>query len=301
MFHPIHEDKGFVSDFGGIGDLSESTSHGSGPEASSTHAVPSVHAVDSSHAPATAPTAIGAATNAKTSTIGNTAETIIDIDGTPVSTAPLDPDKRIGMPGGTPVEEAIVREEWQQFQGVNNEGDRAACQGNWPTFHQMRLSQFLTWPHDAKISYLADLQQAAQQGRNLLTEKYARMMQSTDPDYYRTNLEPYLPTLSTARIEQQERIIATQVAWAQDFANCYPRLGAAMRTLRTSDDTKDSTSFETYLRGELSTYSQRTLDLYDLMVRDYAQAGENITALTVRNTVLLGGFVSLDEAEEAQA
>ena len=301
MFHPIHEDKGFVSDFGGIGDLSESTSHGSGPEASSTHAVPSVHAVDSSHAPATAPTAIGAATNAKTSTIGNTAETIIDIDGTPVSTAPLDPDKRIGMPGGTPVEEAIVREEWQQFQGVNNEGGRAACQGNWPTFHQMRLSQFLTWPHDAKISYLADLQQAAQQGRNLLTEKYARMMQSTDPDYYRTNLEPYLPTLSTARIEQQERIIATQVAWAQDFANRYPRLGAAMRTLRTSDDTKDSTSFETYLRGELSTYSQRTLDLYDLMVRDYAQASENITALTVRNTVLLGGFVSLDEAEEAQA
>ncbi|MGO5288120.1 DUF4125 family protein [Pseudoscardovia suis] len=205
------------------------------------------------------------------------------------------------MPGGTPVEEAIVREEWQQFQGVNNEGGRAACQGNWPTFHQMRLSQFLTWPHDAKISYLADLRQAAQQGRNLLTEKYARMMQSTDPDYYRTNLEPYLPTLSTARIEQQEHIIATQVAWAQDFANRYPRLGAAMRTLRTSDDTKDSTSLETYLRGELSTYSQRTLDLYDLMVRDYAQAGENITALTVRNTVLLGGFASLDEAEEAQA
>ena len=301
MFHPIHEDKGFVSDFGGIGDLSESTSHGSGPKAPSTDTVSPADTTDSSHAPATAPTAIGAATNAKTSTIGNTAEPIIDIDGTPVSTAPLDPDKRIGMPGGTPVEEAIVREEWQQFQGVNNEGGRAACQGNWPTFHQMRLSQFLTWPHDAKISYLADLQQAAQQGRNLLTEKYARMMQSTDPDYYRTNLEPYLPTLSAARIEQQERSIATQVAWAQDFANRYPRLGAAMRTLRTSDDTKDSTSFETYLRGELSTYSQRTLDLYDLMVRDYAQAGENITALTVRNTVLLGGFASLDEAEEAQA
>lgn len=298
MFHPTHkEDTGFVSDFGGIGDLSESTSHGSGPEAPSADTVSSTDTTDSSHAPATAPTT----NSANVSTTDDAAEPIIDIDGTPVSTAPLDPDKRIGMPGGTPVEEAIVREEWRQFQGVNNEGGRAACQGNWPTFHQMRLSQFLTWPHDAKISYLADLRQAAQQGRNLLTEKYARMMQSTDPDYYRTNLEPYLPTLSAERIEQQERIIATQVAWAQDFANRYPRLGAAMRTLRTSDDTKDSTSFETYLRGELSTYSQRTLDLYDLMVRDYAQAGENITALTVRNTVLLGGFASLDEAEEAQA
>ena len=144
-------------------------------------------------------------------------------------------------------------------------------------------------------------QRLQQQLKDEGVESLRAMLRNLDPDYYRTNLEPYLPTLSTARIEQQERIIATQVAWAQDFANCYPRLGAAMRTLRTSDDTKDSTSFETYLRGELSTYSQRTLDLYDLMVRDYAQAGENITVLTVRNTVLLGGFASLDEAEEAQA
>ena len=41
--------------------------------------------------------------------------------------------------------EAIVRHEWDQFQRTNNEGGRAACQGNWPVFHQMRLAQFLTW------------------------------------------------------------------------------------------------------------------------------------------------------------
>ena len=34
--------------------------------------------------------------------------------------------------------EAIVRHEWDQFQRTNNEGGRAACQGNWPVFHQMR-------------------------------------------------------------------------------------------------------------------------------------------------------------------
>ena len=36
--------------------------------------------------------------------------------------------------------EAIVRHEWDQFQRTNNEGGRAACQGNWPVFHQMRLA-----------------------------------------------------------------------------------------------------------------------------------------------------------------
>lgn len=261
MTRPKHDD-GFVSDFGGLGD---SLCPGASPASTSP---------DSASCPA----------------------------GMPNDAAvPLDPDTRIGMPGATPVEEAIVRAEWRQFQGVNNEGGRAACQGNWPTFHQMRLAQFLTWPHDAKISYLADLTQADAQGRNLLTEKYARMMQSTDPDYYRAHLEPFLPALDTVRIEQQERIIAMQVAWAQDFTNRYPRLGAAMRTLRTTDDTRDSTSFETYLRGELSTYSQRTLDLYEAMVRDCERRGENLTSLTIRNTVLLGGFASLDEAEAEQA
>ena len=42
--------------------------------------------------------------------------------------------------------ERIVRHEWDQFQRTNNEGGRAACQGNWPVFRQMRTSQFMTWP-----------------------------------------------------------------------------------------------------------------------------------------------------------
>lgn len=291
MSHLHHEaDKGFVSDFGGIGDLPEFKPVTS-PTAPAESAQP-LKPTDSVNPAGPAKPAANTAT---------APEPIIDIDGTPVPATPLDPDKRIGMPGGTPAEEAIVRREWQQFQGVNNEGGRAACQGNWLTFHQMRLAQFLTWPHDAKISYLEDLQRADAQGRNLLTEKYARMMQSTDPQYYRMKLEPFLPPLSAERIAQQERIIAIQVAWAQAFMTRYPKLGAGMRRLRTSDDTRDATSFETYLRGELSTYSQRTLDLYESMVRDYQAQGENLTTLTLRNTVLLGGYASLEEAEAEQA
>ena len=41
--------------------------------------------------------------------------------------------------------EKIIAEEWKQFDQVNNEGGRASCQDNWPTFHIMRKSQFDNW------------------------------------------------------------------------------------------------------------------------------------------------------------
>lgn len=196
--------------------------------------------------------------------------------------------------------ERIVHREWNQFQRTNNEGGRAACQGNWPVFNQMRTSQFLTWPEPLLTSYLDDLTEADRVGRNLVTEKYGRMMASTAPAEYRTNIEPYIPRLSGDRIAEQERIIATQVVWAADFRARYPKLGRAMRVLTTAEDTAEATSFETYLRGELGTYSDATLTLYGRMIDDYMAAGRNLTEDTILATVRLGGFADLAEAEAAQ-
>ena len=100
--------------------------------------------------------------------------------------------------------EAIVRHEWDQFQRTNNEGGRAACQGNWPVFHQMRLAQFLTWERPLLTSYAADLDAADHVGRNLVTEKYGRMMASTAPENFTKNIEPYIPRLSEERAARQE-------------------------------------------------------------------------------------------------
>lgn len=197
--------------------------------------------------------------------------------------------------------EEVIRREWDQFQRTENEGDRASCQGNWPMFHQMRASQFMTWPEDLLRSYLDDLDEANRVGRNLVTEKYARMMASTAPDEYRERIEPFIPRLSDERVARQERVIAVQVAWARDFRGRYPKLGAAMRVLTTAEDTPEDTSFETYLRGELGTYSDRTMALYEAMVEDLQAAGRNLTEQTVANTVRLGGFADLEEAESAQA
>ena len=197
--------------------------------------------------------------------------------------------------------EEVIRREWDQFQRTENEGGSASCQGNWPMFHQMRASQFMTWPEDLLRSYLDDLDEANRVGRNLVTEKYARMMASTAPDEYRERIEPFIPRLSDERVARQERVIAVQVAWARDFRGRYPKLGAAMRVLTTAEDTPEDTSFETYLRGELGTYSDRTMALYEAMVEDLQAAGRNLTEQTVANTVRLGGFADLEEAESAQA
>lgn len=198
--------------------------------------------------------------------------------------------------------ESIVRHEWNQFQHTNNEGGRAACQGNWPVFHQMRLAQFLTWERPLLSSYAADLDEADRIGRNLVTEKYGRMMASTAPEDFAKNIKPYIPQLSETRTTRQEQVIAQQVAWAADFRSRYPKLGEAMRVLTTTEDTPQATSFETYLRGELGTYSDTTFTLYDKMIQERAGAApqRNITEETLLHTVQLGGFSTLDEAEAAQ-
>ena len=199
-----------------------------------------------------------------------------------------------------PLLETVIRLEWDQFQHTDNEGGRAACQGNWPMFHEMRLSQFLTWTPALLASYENDLRQADRTGHNLVTEKYARMMASTAPDIYRERIEPYIPRLSEDRIARQERVIARQVAWARVFAERWPALGGAMRVLTTAEDTPERTSFETYLRGELGTYSDATFVEYERLVDAIAAQGGNLTEQTVRNTVRLAGYAGLDEAQTAQ-
>ena len=46
----------------------------------------------------------------------------------------------------TEKKQQLIDLEWQFFQGVHNEGGRADCQNNLPTFRLMRGSQFAPWP-----------------------------------------------------------------------------------------------------------------------------------------------------------
>lgn len=191
----------------------------------------------------------------------------------------------------------IVALEWKQFDKVENEGGRADCQNNWNTFSIMRKSQYLTWTEELLASFYQDLLDAEEKGWNLITEKYARMMASTAPEKY-AELEKDLPERSEDRIAIQEEIIKIQVGWMEAFAEKYPKMAGNARSIHTSEDTPYNTSYETYLRGELGTYSEETLILYGRFIVSVQQAGKNLAYEIMNQTALLYGYGSVEDAEE---
>lgn len=122
--------------------------------------------------------------------------------------------------------DAIVQIEWPMFAGVNNEGGKAACQMDLATFRIMRISQYSAWGEELLESCLADLRAAQNQGRNLMTEKYARMMKTTFPDEYPA-IEKSLPPLDPAAARQIEDIVACHVQWKTALDQKYPHLETA--------------------------------------------------------------------------
>ena len=192
--------------------------------------------------------------------------------------------------------EEIVHLEWQAFDQVENIGGRADCQNDLNTFTIMRKSQYLTWPEELLLSFIEDFKVANKRGWNLITEKYARMMQSTSPEEY-DKIAKELPEITDAQYTIIEQIVAVQVAWMEAFAKEYPHLAASSRSIHTSEDTMWNTSYETYLRGELSTYSPKTLKLYGSFIVGLARNGENLAKMTMTNTVNLYGYESLEDAE----
>lgn len=193
--------------------------------------------------------------------------------------------------------EKICALEWEMFQNVSNVGGRAPCQDDMKSFVIMRTSQAMSWSEGTLESYHIDLLEAKETGRNLMTEKYARMMASTSPAEF-DEIKDALPSLSPEAVAVMEEIIRIYVGWEEEVAAKYPNTVRRGRPLRSEDDTQNVTSLETYLRGELSTYSLRTLVLYlDNMLRQKDQ-GINAAELVLQSTLKQYGFNSIQEAED---
>lgn len=194
----------------------------------------------------------------------------------------------------------LVKLEWQNFDKVKNEGGRADCQDDWGTFSIMRTSQYMTWSEEMLLSYIQDFEEAMAKGWNLITEKYGRMMESTAPVKF-DEIKDQFPYLADEKKAIIDEIVKIQVAWMEEFAAKYPYMAGNSRVIHTYEDTPFSTSFETYLRGEMRTYSDRTLDLYGRFIVSYLQKGKNLTKDIMTNTALLYGYESLEKAEKLLA
>jgi hypothetical protein len=191
----------------------------------------------------------------------------------------------------------IIQIEWHMFRETPGIGGPAPCQQDREAFEVARLSQILSWPEAVQASYIADLEKAEQQGRNLVTEKYARMMKTTAPAEY-DRIEHLLPPLEPGIAALIDEIAAIVLEWGTELTAKYPQLMKRGRPLRSADGTPSATSIETYLRGELATYSRQTLELYLADLLRQKSENRNGAATILDSTVQRHGYRSLADAEQ---
>lgn len=190
----------------------------------------------------------------------------------------------------------LVEKEWECFQSVNNEGGRASCQDDRVTFFIMRKSQFVLWPEELVDSYTMDVDNAVLMGRNLLAEKYAWMMADTAHARFE-ELRELLTEPTEKAQEAIDYMVPVQVKWMEEYAAKYPYLAQGNRVIHTADERPGQTSYETYLRGELHTYSERTLVLYMELCKKLEAEGTNLMLEVMTATMKEYGFANLDAAE----
>lgn len=191
----------------------------------------------------------------------------------------------------------IAQMEWELFQQVYNTGGRASCQDDPDTFFKMRMSQWMVYSDEVLLSYQEDCREAVEEGRNPIFEKYGFMMESTYPEEYE-EIKGHLPDVSEKK-EIVEKIVAVNLEWDAEMARAYPNLRKRGRVATTAEDgIMAGSSMESYLRGELYTYSMRTLELILKETEEAKEKGGSLLQQTIANETAFYGYESLEAAEE---
>lgn len=208
------------------------------------------------------------------------------------------------------------------FSDVKNIGGKASGQNNPRMFRAIRSSQFMTWSYATLKSYLDDLKKAENEERNLMVEKYARMMKSTSPLEF-ARIDHIIPQLSLETFSLINKIVEIEIKWEEEFSKKFPNISKRGRPIHSSDNVRWSeyldklekfqsegknipteeygkltTSVETYLRSELATYSKKTIGLYYKDILDYKSKNINKQEIIYEFMIKKYGYKSLKEAEK---
>ncbi|MBN1364559.1 MAG: DUF4125 family protein [Syntrophaceae bacterium] len=176
----------------------------------------------------------------------------------------------------------VLALELKMFLSVPSIG-QSSCQNYPESFKLHRKAQFSCWSRETLESYLRDLEKANGKGINLMTHKYARMDDLIPP----LNSNPLI-----------DAIVGYQCAWQRAMVKKYPGIMSGGRPLSSAEDSAFLTSFETYLRGELETYSDATLELLNKDILSKKAQGINMAEELYLYLVKEKGYDSLDEAEQ---
>lgn len=191
----------------------------------------------------------------------------------------------------------IIKIEWSFFQETNNTGGRASCQNNFAEFYLMRSAQWEIYPDEILESILNDLNNAYLNGRNLVVEKYARMMKYTHIDEYLA-LESRLPFISEQHMLIVNKIVNSYLAWHEKFRLSYPKLSKKSRSMLI-DSTDGTANASVYLESELLTYSLQTLMFVVSYIDECNINDINLVIENIKNIVRKKGYNSLDDAENS--
>ena len=187
----------------------------------------------------------------------------------------------------------ILEKEWKYFSNLNNIGGRADCQDNREDFIIMRKSQWETFNEETLLSYLEDLNSK----NNPLFQKYAQMMKYNSPEEYE-KIKDILEKASEEKIDLVNKIMFIYMEWEKEFFERYPIFSSMGRPLYSSEDDNIETSIETYLRGELLSYSEKTLKLYLNYVIDSKEKNINLAIKNMDNLARMQGFNDSNDVEE---
>ena len=148
----------------------------------------------------------------------------------------------------------------------------SACQEQPDTFKLMRKGSFYVLSNETLESYLNDLQEALEEGRNLVELKYAR-------------IDNLIPCLNSNPLI--EKIVDVEGTWMKELAEKYP----------LSFKGRSEYSADVYLRSELETFSDKTLELYFKDISRAVEGGRNLTEERYTFIFQQIGYDSIDEME----
>ena len=163
----------------------------------------------------------------------------------------------------------IIEFEFDMFERVRT-SEPSLCQEQPETFRAMRGMTHSVLSTKTLQSYFEDLQKAKAEGRNLLTEKYARMDNRIPP----LKINPII-----------DDIVEIEARWMEELSRKYPHTF------------KLGPGFKIYLSSELETYSDQTLKLYFGDVSRAEKKGRNLTEERYAKLTKQMGYGSIDELE----
>lgn len=165
----------------------------------------------------------------------------------------------------------IVAIELRMFLTVQT-SDPITCQEQPGAFKLTRKAGFHVLSPETLESYINDLQEAMEENRNLIELKYAR-------------IDSLIPPLSDNPLI--EKIVEVEGRWLKELEKRYPLTFRGRADFATG----------VYLRSELETYSDRTLELYYKDVCKALAESKNLTAERYTYLFKQIGYNSIDDVE----